>query len=249
MAAVPWVTVIIAAGLRSVEADLEEDALLETGPVSVLLHVTLRRAAGAVVVAAAWVAILVSSEMSVTDVYQVRTFAEEVYTQAVLGSFDFAAKEATPEASLGVRGLWIGIALAATLVLLAFVAGQKFFDDLVHAPERRPWVWRLRKARRPVAAATWLILLLVAGVPLLNLVFKAGVVVTATATGRERSWSIGKVVEQVAAAPREFQKELWHSATLGLAAATAALLVAVPLAWQMRRPRGVPWLQLAVLAF
>src|SRR5262245_9292828 len=189
MAAVPWVTVIIAAGLRNVESDLEEDALLETGPLWVLLRVTLRRAAGAVVVAAVWVAILVSSEMSVTDVYQVRTFAEEVYTQAVLGSFDFAApKEGTPDASLGVRGLWIGITLAAALVLLGFAVGQKFFDDLAHAPERRPWVWRLRKARWPVSAATWLILFLVAGVPLVNLFYKAGVVVTATETGRARSW-------------------------------------------------------------
>ena len=43
-----------------------------------------------------------------------------------------------------------------------------------------------------------------------------------------------KVVERVAAAPREFRGELWLSAWLGAAAATAALVIALPLAWSMR---------------
>ena len=107
----------------------------------------------------------------------------------------------------------------------------------------------IARGKWPVAAATWLVLFFVAGVPLLNLIYKAGVVVTATETGRERSWSAVKATERVAAAPREFQKELWHSAQLGTAAATTAPLLAVPLAWQMRRPRGVPWVQLGMLAF
>ena len=35
-----------------------------------------------------WVAIVVMTEISVTDFFQVRTFAEEVYTQSALGTFD-----------------------------------------------------------------------------------------------------------------------------------------------------------------
>ena len=45
---------------------------------------TLPRARGAVLAAAAWVALLTAHEITVTDMTQVRTFAEEVYTQFVL---------------------------------------------------------------------------------------------------------------------------------------------------------------------
>jgi ABC-type Fe3+ transport system permease subunit len=41
---------------------------------------------------------------------------------------------------------------------------------------------------------------------------------------------------------------LWLSLRIGAAAATAALAIAIPLAWSMRVARGVPWVRLAVLA-
>ena len=70
----------------------------------------------------------------------------------------------------------------------------------------------------------------------------------ATETGRVRSWSAAKVIERVAAAPSEYRAELWQSAQLGAAAATAALLIAAPLAFSMRGPRRLPWGRLGVLA-
>jgi ABC-type Fe3+ transport system permease subunit len=61
-----------------------------------------------------------------------------------------------------------------------------------------------------------------------------------------------KVAERIAAAPREFGSELTLSAGIGTAAATAALAIALPLAWSMRvstaRVRRVPWLRLGGLA-
>ena len=89
LAAVPWVVLIVGAGLRSVEAELEEDAALCASPAKVVWHVTLPRSLVAIIVAALWVAIVASAEISVTDFFQVRTFAEEVYTQSALGAFDF----------------------------------------------------------------------------------------------------------------------------------------------------------------
>jgi ABC-type Fe3+ transport system permease subunit len=90
---------------------------------------------------------------------------------------------------------------------------------------------------------------LVAGIPLGNLVYKAGMHATLTNAGPVRSWSAAKVVERVAAAPAEFRGELWLSGRIGVAAATAALVVAIPLAWSMRHARRLPWLRLAFLAF
>ena len=45
--------------------------------------------APAIVLAGVWVAIVTTTEISVTDFFQVRTFAEEAYTQSALGTFDF----------------------------------------------------------------------------------------------------------------------------------------------------------------
>jgi iron(III) transport system permease protein len=275
MAAIPWVALIVAARLRSVEAELEEDALLRMPAYQVVRRVTLRRAGGAVVVASVWVAMVTSAEISVTDVYQYRTFAEEVYTQAVLGAFDFAppmdnglavpgqaaAARATAasngagsgqpvqvDSALSIRSLWCGLGLSAILVVAALLASGQLLDDLVHAPERRPWRWRLRAGRWPAAIAFWVGLFVVAGVPLANLICKAGVLVQATDTGRVRSWSAIKVVEGVAAAPWQYREELWQSAEIGTAAATAALVLGVPLAWSMRGGSSLPWRRLGAIA-
>jgi iron(III) transport system permease protein len=275
MAAIPWVALIVAAGLRTVEAELEEDALLRMPAHQVLWRVTRRRASGAIAMAAVWIAIVVCAEISVTDYYQYRTFAEEVYTEAALGGFDFApadsatlaaASQATAarnaavaggasstptvqvEPAFSVRSLWFGLGLCATLVIGALALGGVFYDDLAHAPERRPWRGHLKSRRWLAAAALWSMLLVVAGVPLADLIYKAGAHVESTDAGRIRSWSPLKVVTGVAAAPGQFRDELWQSAQIGTAAATAALVLGIPLAWSMRRAGSLPLVRLGFLA-
>ena len=74
IAAVPWVVLILGAGLRAVEAEIEEDAATCAAPPRVLWHVSLRRAGPAFVVAALWVAIVATAEISVTDFFQENKF-------------------------------------------------------------------------------------------------------------------------------------------------------------------------------
>ena len=69
----------------AVEPELEESALLDYGPAGVLLRVTLRRAWGAIAAAALAVAVLTAGDMTVTDLLQIRTYAEEAYLQYSLG--------------------------------------------------------------------------------------------------------------------------------------------------------------------
>ncbi|MCI0332609.1 MAG: ABC transporter permease subunit [Planctomycetes bacterium] len=250
IAGVPWVVLIVGAGLRSVEAEIEEDAATCASPPRVLWHVSLRRAGAAFVVAALWVAIVATAEISVTDFFQVRTFAEEVYTQSALGTIDSAERGASPAANsvISAAGLWIGIALSTILALASIVAAGKLFADFADAPHRPTWIWRLGRRRWLAVLILSCIVLLVAGVPLGNLIYKAGIEVTSTDFGRVRSWSPVKVVSRVVAAPVEFRGDLQLSAVLGAAAATAALVVGVPLAWSMRRPRRTPWIRLGLLA-
>ncbi|MEX0643653.1 MAG: ABC transporter permease subunit, partial [Pirellulales bacterium] len=254
LAAVPWVVLIVGAGLRGVEAELEEDAALCASPAQVVWHVTLPRSIAAITVAALWVAIVASAEISVTDFFQVRTFAEEVYTQSALGAFDggteqgAGSKEQQSPPALTARGLWLGLLLSTVLALIAVVAGWQLVTGFTEAPQRLPWVWRLGRLRWPAAAGLWSILLLVAGVPCGSFIYKAGVAVTITDTGRERHWSAAKAIERVVAAPGEFRGELETSTAIGTAAALAALIIGLPLAWSLRFARRTPWLRLAALS-
>lgn len=237
LAAVPWVALIVGAGLRSVEAEIEEDAATCASPLAVLWHVSLRRTAPAIGTAALWVATIVVTEISVTDFFQIRTFAEEVYTQAALGSFGYVFGNAPigPPDPLPAIGFWSGLILSAVFAVLVIRGFTRLFADWTDASNRRPWIWKLRHGRVPAAALLALCMVLLAGVPLANLAYKAGIFVTATDAGRVRSWSVGRLVTRVAAAPGEFRGELWLSTWLGASAATAAVILALPLAWSLRR--------------
>jgi iron(III) transport system permease protein len=253
LAAIPWVVLIVGAGLRAVEAEIEEDAATCATAAKVLLHVSLRRAAAAFVVAGLWIAVVAAAEISVTDFFQVRTFAEEVYTQAALGSFDVETGGSPVESQpsrllLRASGLWLGLLLSAALAVAGIVAAHRMFANYLDAPHRPPWIARLGRWRLPAAIVLWSIMLLVAGIPLGNLIYKAGMRTALSDAGSARSWSAAKVAERVAAAPAEFRGDLWLSIRIGAAAATAAVVIAIPLAWSMRSARGVAWLRLAVLA-
>ena len=74
MASVPWVVLLAGVGLRAVEPELEEAALLDMPAWRVLVRVTLRRSVGALAAAALAVAVLTAGDMTVTDLLQVRTY-------------------------------------------------------------------------------------------------------------------------------------------------------------------------------
>src|SRR5207245_2709890 len=83
---------------------------------------TLPRAMPAIGAAALWVALQAATEISVTDLMQVRTFAEEVYTQ-----FSRPDPEPGGDVDLGMaRALAVAVppALLTALLITALVAGS-----------------------------------------------------------------------------------------------------------------------------
>ena len=81
MAAIPWVVLFAGLGLRTVEPALEEQALLDGTPWQVFRRVTLPACWPALGLAAVWVAMFTAGEMTVTSIFSVRTYAEEVFNQ------------------------------------------------------------------------------------------------------------------------------------------------------------------------
>jgi iron(III) transport system permease protein len=101
-------------------------------------------------------------------------------------------------------------------------------------------VWRW-----PLALAMLAAMVLLAGVPLANLAYKAGVLVFQTDAGRVRTWSGSKCFWTVFLAPWQCGRECAWTLVIGGLAATAAVMAACPMAWLARTSRW--WGSLAIL--
>jgi iron(III) transport system permease protein len=226
MAALPWVVLIVGAGLWLVEPELEEQALLDASPWRVFVHVTARGAAASLLVAALWVLLGTAGEMTVTDLFQVRTYAEEVYTSLSIGSLAESSLELLPGVLLTAWLAGAGLGIAARL------------SATDRPPSLRPRrVFRLGAARWPLAICVGLFLAAVVGVPLANLLYQAGAEVTQTDLGRVRGWSLLKTLAIGWQSPWRFGREFgWSLLISGLSAGTA-VVVGAALAW-WGRDRG-----------
>jgi iron(III) transport system permease protein len=227
LAAIPWVTLITGAGFWLVEPELEEQALLDATPGEVVRRVTLRQAAPAVAVAAAWILIVTAGEMTVTDLFQVRTYAEEVYTRLAMG-------QGAGEAALGVLP---GLVLTVALVATALWALARLTPRDRPLSMRPRWVFRLGPWRAPAALLLGAMLVVLVGIPLASLGYKAGLIATLTPQGPFRGWSASKCVSMVVTSPLRYSREFIWSLALGLLSATTAVVLAGGLVWWTRRSR------------
>jgi len=236
-AATPWVVLIVGLGLELAEPELEEDALLDAAGPRVFWRVTLRRSLAWVLAAGIWIAITTAGEMTVTNLFQVRTLSEEVYTEFTLGGTSTEAVTGLLPAALASVWLVLG-----ALLLVAHLAPRH--GQATARGSRRLAIgrWRWPLGFLAVAAVA-----LVCGVPLASLVYKAGVLITPTEVGWTRSWSPAKAASVVTLSPGRFSREFGWSLLIGSLAATAAVAIATPLAWLARRRgwRALP-LMLAV---
>lgn len=234
-AALPWVVLITGAGLWLTDPEPEEQALLDASAPRVFARVTLPSMLPAIGLAGLWVAVTTAGEMTVTDLFGVRTYAEELYTRWAVGETGEAAGMG------GFPGLIATVAPLAVAVVLCLGVMRRGRP----AGGRRPWCFRLGRYGRATMVATAAVLLLLAALPLANLLFKAGVLVEQTPAGRERTWSVVKCLDTVASSPWQYRRELGWSAGIGVLAASAAVACAVPLGWLARRGRW--WTAPAVL--
>ncbi len=236
MAAVPWVALIVGVGLQLVEPELEEEALLHARTRQVFWHVTLRRAAGAIGIAALWVAVSAGSEMTVSDLFRVRTAAEEIYLAfAATSDIEAATLELVPQIVVNVLLLVLG----GTLCLKLMPRSRPIAFRRLAKYRLGPWRW-------PLAGLTLLILLVLIGVPLANLAYKAGYEGRATRSSFEQSWSVRKLLTMAGALPgtpeepgpfQTFDNEILSSLKISTLTATATLVLGTALAWIGRSGR------------
>jgi iron(III) transport system permease protein len=223
MAGLPWVVWLVGQGLCWVERELEEEALLAASPWQVLFRVTLPRCRAAIGTAALVVAIQTATEITVTDVMMVRTFAEEVYLQFLLQGRDVLASAAA-------------VCLLSLLIVAVLVVGMagRWERRLPALEQVGPPVclFPLGKARLPVLLLVTVAVGFLAGVPLLGLVWKTGL------GGSPVTWSAGRVMGQLEAVATGkaglILESMFLGGCVGVATAGLALVVcwlAVESAW------------------
>jgi len=232
MAALPWIVLLGGVGLRSAEPELEEAALLDLPAWRVVVQVTLRRSAGALAGAALAVAVITAGDMTVTDLLQVRTYAEEAYVQYQLGHGPEAAAAVTllPLLVLGTLvAILTGGLLSAERARLASAVG-------------RGKVWRLGRWRVPLGLVTAVLAGPIVALPLYSLIWWAGRVGGGVMLGQGPRWSIGGLAGTLRAALADAAGPLMYSLTWSALAASATVVLAWALAWVSRSPgvwRGV----------
>jgi iron(III) transport system permease protein len=230
LAAIPWVVWIVGHGLVWVERDLEEDALTAATPWRVFWRVTLPRCQVFLWVAACWALMQGATEITITDVMQVPTFAEEVYTQLAAGDESALARSVC--AALPAIGFsW------ALLVVTAWLVGSEFYRQETLAPA--PLRFRFRWLSGPWSTIIPMAIVFLAGVPVVSLFWKAGL------SGRPEEWSATVVGNQLAAVARLRWPLVLGSTGAALGAGALACALSVGIAWLAA---GCRWLLILVVA-
>lgn len=228
MAAIPWTTLLCGLGWLAVEPQWEEAAILEMSPARVACRITLPQAIPFIFTAALWVLIQAAGEMTVTNIYVVRTYAEELYNEIAADGGGAGLASTLFPGMLGAFGiLFISMAIASQLGMAASAFGRRSRSPLI--PRRN----------RPFASiAVWTIILALVGVPVSSLIVRSGMTVATTAAGPERVWSAISAARVIMSTPLQFQDEFLWTLLISVTTATLAVLVAVHPAWRWRSARS-----------
>ena len=219
--ALPWVTLILGTGLSRIPRHLTEQTLLEARPLRAFLDTILPLMVPYLIAAAMWILVTTGSEITITDVYQVRTFAEEIYTGFALGDNLTESQSRTLP----------GVLLIAGLSAAALVACQSLTKSIQPTRLTPDWTYPLGQARWWMGMLIVLTTMVLIALPIGNLLYKAGIEVQQTGETRIRIWSVFKCIRIVAESPGQFSEEFGWSTALGQLTALSVLAISVPLAW------------------
>lgn len=214
-AAVPWATLIIGHGLRRLpRRETLEAAALECPPHRLLFEIVLPAAGVPVMTAALWVVVSVSSEMTVSDLFLIRTYAEELYVNFALGR---TLRETLWMIAPSLLGL---LTLAAAAGLLLERQGR-IWEGAASPPETPAPNTALDLGKLAPTLLSLLLLLVLFATPVASLIWQAGL--------RDNQWTLTATIRQVGDAFQRFAPELRWSVVISGCAATVAILISLPL--------------------
>lgn len=250
-AAFPWV-VAISAFVFGTRGQAMLDAARLDGRASQLFGpVILRELVPAVGLSFGWIFLQTFSEMVVTDLYQVRTYAEEIYLSLPYGQVLWmggpnALQSESPDSWL-MHPLNIGLLIC--VVCLGWVWAE-------HLLARIRWWWNDDTPMLlDLGSSRWLwggisggLILLATLVPIANLIVKTGFVVTPSEGQATVTWSLTKVIEQVAKVPERFSEEIGWSLLICSVTSGLVMTLSILIAWVARQRQWFRFLTVGLTA-
>ena len=249
MAAVPWVSAFFLLAHQMPARPHEEHSQMSLPTPMALWHGSRWRFGPAILLSLTWVVIGAAREIAVTDLYQVSTLAEQVYLGYSLGQINAVPGKWTPGQLAAAQNL--PVAVAAAVIGIMLVLSLAFFNSIIELPRGVG-----RRMRTPTAARqSWAVtitgcslLLLLIGVPLFNLVMRAGFTVARVDGQPVASWSAVSLTSALSRATTGYQTEFLWSLAVAFTSATTLIVVAMPLAWYARFKNAARWPVIAIVS-
>jgi iron(III) transport system permease protein len=229
--AIPWATCLMAAAFSQGDREQEEAALLDGSAGQVLFGVTLPQLTGGVLLAAIWIFVVTAGEMTVTNIYLVPTYAEDVY--------NFYAGNADVRAN-SVHYLPLLLCTAALVLCL-----QSALPSPALSMQQNCYTWRLGSLRWLATGFVLAVLSLLVTLPIGNLFERLGEEVRRNGTQLVRGWSAQKGLRLLVATPQNFAQEFVNTVEVALAAVLLSLSISLWWSWLSRRrpiPAAIGWM-------
>jgi iron(III) transport system permease protein len=217
----PIAYLLLSIGLRRSLNDQTKLSLLDRSVEATLLVCVLRNAMPWLFATFCFVFVWTSSDMVVTNLFQVPTLTESFYQQVQFGKLN---------TSTTLTALLYAVMVGCVVGITVFYAGDSRLGREVENLAMNGAFGVYRQFRWVVSGCAWSILIVFCLVPILNLVVKAGWTVTMTNQLIARFWSI-KTFTQSLAGINSFQDEFAWSIAISIYATGLALIVSVGLVY------------------
>ncbi|MEM8717130.1 MAG: hypothetical protein AAGE92_15390, partial [Cyanobacteria bacterium P01_G01_bin.4] len=215
LGAVPWVILVVTAGLLRIDRSQEEQALLDGGFFHAIRFSILPNLRPWLAAASLISTVPVLTEMVVSNLFQVATVTELVYLDSSRGTV-------TP------LTYFVAIFLCILPILLAVAILWKRLPSWEHLRHRnvydRPTQFELGRARWLTSVGIWCIVILLVGLPILSLLIKAGWQPFTTEDGSTAySWTTSRAITTAQESLTLFVPEFKWTVLLALSSCTTAL--------------------------
>jgi iron(III) transport system permease protein len=208
LAAIPWVVLILSIGLGQTDRSEEEMALLDGGWFHTMRFLWWPRLRVWIVVCCLWCAVALLTEMVVSNLYMFSTIAELIY-------LDFSRDTSSPTTYLAAFGLSI-----LPVFLVGILLGRRvpaWNQILVKPMHFMATPISLGKWRMLASLVVWVFVVVLVGLPLVNLVIKAGWQPQPLDNGLVTyGWSIHRFLQTLKEAVTLFQHEYYWSLLLAV---------------------------------
>lgn len=231
LAAIPWTVLILSVGLVTNDRAEEEMAMLDGGWPYLVRFLWLPRLRIWLLIACLWCCISLLTEMVVTNLYMFNTIAELVY-------LDFSRDTSSPMTYFAAAGLSI-----LPIFLVGILIAQwlpKWNRVLVKPAHFISMPLPLGRWRAFVSLVVWVFVLILVGLPIINLLVKAGWQPVPLDNGLvSYGWSTGRFLQTLKEAFTLFQSEYYWSFLLAACSTSVAVAASVILYGISSKPSNV----------